>query len=92
MMLPKDKPERSPMYLSFIRRQPCAMCGRLDGINSHHTEGGGMSTKGSDFKTIPLCYLCHHRLHNQHGKRGPWGADKLAEMIAGYNERFRAQQ
>lgn len=62
-VLPFAKPTRleSADYLRFIRRQGCLIDGAS--AQAHHLEAGGIGTKGSDFRTVPLCVRCHHELH-----------------------------
>lgn len=59
---------RSKKYLEFVRSLPCCICGAMDTVVPHHTETGGVSMKGSDAMTIPLCYK-HHDEHDRTGKR-----------------------
>jgi hypothetical protein len=58
---PKSKrnPDRSRNYLRWIRTQPCSIC-QSNRSEAHHTGPHGLSVKGSDFLTIPLCPQ-HHR-------------------------------
>lgn len=92
---PKVKPERSPKYLAFIRSQPCCICGWLPMtsygylMHAHHTETGGMGTKGSDFSAVPLCFACHRKVHDQYGKKGPWSIDDLKAIQAEYRGKIK---
>jgi len=56
----KKTREKDDHYLEFIRSQPCCVCG-IEGSHPHHTDVGGMGTKGSDYSCIPLC-ADHHTL------------------------------
>lgn len=66
MSLQKQKPLRSPKYLSFIRSQSCCNCLTDIGIQAHHIRGHGgvMAGKVHDTLTIPLCAECHSLLHS----------------------------
>jgi hypothetical protein len=62
----KSKPTRNRDYLSWIKEQPCVVCGHPVS-DPHHLIGHGMGKmggKGSDLTAIPLCRLCHTRLHD----------------------------
>jgi hypothetical protein len=86
---PKSKPARSPKYLYWIRRQPCTVCQRPDSIDAHHTESGGIATKGSDYSAIPLCVFCHRKLHDNHGKSGHWSESELSEILSNLQGKFK---
>lgn len=60
---------RNPKYLEFIRTRPCWFCGRE--AEPHHSikhlrpiSDGGTARKGSDYLAIPLCRLCHGKVHS----------------------------
>lgn len=53
------KPDRDSKYITFVRLQPCIVCGIISPNHAHHTETGGMGTKGSDYSCIPLCAVHH---------------------------------
>lgn len=53
------KPIRDPGYRRWIKRSPCAACGRSWSIDPAHTGPHGMSQKASDLTCIPLCRRCH---------------------------------
>ena len=55
----REKPERNPAYLRFVRRFPCAACNKTWSVESAHTGPHGMSQKSSDKSAIPLCRKCH---------------------------------
>ena len=68
-MQPKEQTTKSAHYLDFIRTRPCSLCGnpcaephhaikRLPGVSEAR-----LAQKGSDCLTIPLCHLCHTKLH-----------------------------
>ena len=54
-----SKPVRDPEYRRWVKRLPCAACGRSWGIDPAHTGPHGMSQKASDLTCIPLCRRCH---------------------------------
>lgn len=58
------KPPRNPLYLRFIRSQPCLVCGQQWGIEAAHTGPHGIGQKSPDSSVIPLC-LRHHRCHTE---------------------------
>ena len=64
------KPYRSEKYKAWIRKQPCASCGRPPQhypIHAHHEPLGKNSVGGKppDTHLLPLCYECHAKRHNQ---------------------------
>lgn len=67
-MIHKSKPTRLRHYLSWVKEQPCVVCGN-PASDAHHLIGhgrGSMGSKGSDLTAIPLCRTCHTDLHD-HG-------------------------
>jgi len=64
---PKKPPERSQTYLDFIRGKSCCSCGAVK-TEPHHWapkgRGGGMGSKCSDYRTVPLCRKCHDYWHS----------------------------
>lgn len=60
-------PYRDKDYKAFIREQPCCITGitdsEVENVVPHHVEARGMSTKCSDYKTVPLCQSIHLELH-----------------------------
>jgi hypothetical protein len=90
---PKELTPRSEPYKAFIRSLPCTLQGMFCQCNGdvapHHTDGGGMSLKGSDFSCVPLCHA-HHLLMDNAGKkgRGIWSRQELEKIITRLNERF----
>lgn len=59
--VPKPVTLRSEPYLAYVRKHPCCLCGRSEGIEAHHWShhGGVMGAKVDDYRTIPLCDPCH---------------------------------
>lgn len=74
--IPKPKRERDEKYLAWIRTQPCLVhasypCEKLHGnagtIDAHHVRErgkGGVGTKPSDRRTVPLCRIAHENYHS----------------------------
>jgi hypothetical protein len=90
-MFLKPKPTRSPAYLAFTRKQPCTVCRRPDEIDAHHTETGGMGTKGNDHTVLPVCWRCHRKLHDQHGKKGPWSDEERERLVTAMQNKWLEQ-
>jgi len=68
MSLLKNKPIRNKKYLDWVKSLDCCFCGGSGG-DAHHILGvgeGGMGTKASDLRAMPVCRECHtgkfHRL------------------------------
>lgn len=59
--VPKPVTLTSEPYLAYVRKHPCCLCGRSEGIEAHHWShhGGVMGAKVDDYRTIPLCDPCH---------------------------------
>ena len=67
-MISKSHVIRSQKYLAHVRGHDCLLC-RGPSSDAHHLRHAGlrgMGMKVCDSKTIPLCRLCHGRVH-QHG-------------------------
>jgi hypothetical protein len=65
-MFSKDKPFRSKVYLAWVRRLPCAWCGRPGPSEaSHHPAPGrgSIAMKTCDLRTLPLCHADHELFH-----------------------------
>jgi hypothetical protein len=75
-MLNKPYQVRSKRYLDWIREMPCIVCLILDSTavgpsEPHHVSNrvhGGVSTKASDYRVVPLCHF-HHQQHHNVGKQ-----------------------
>jgi hypothetical protein len=61
LKFPKPLRRRDREYLRFIRRQGCLVC--KNRALAHHVKHGGVGTKGSDYDTVPLCFIHHDVLH-----------------------------
>jgi len=55
----REKPERNPAFLKFIRGFPCIGCGTTRRIEAMHTGPHGLSQKASDLTALPGCHVCH---------------------------------
>jgi hypothetical protein len=63
--LPKPRTARSKEYLEFIRRRAC-LVGCAAPVEAHHVNEKGKAATGkktSDFRTVPLCRICHDSYH-----------------------------
>jgi len=77
----KEKTNRNPEYLSWIRSKPCLKCCAPAPSEAHHEAltGKGISCKGSDFETVPLCAECHRARHDI-GRISFWGEHWLTNL------------
>jgi len=64
---PKTKPVRDKAYTAFIRSMPCLVCGKPSVCHHEPLTGHGMSSKGPDNESLPLCPVCHRERHD-HGR------------------------
>ena len=64
-------PLRDPKYLSWIRTQPCLVCGVQRGIEASHTGPHGLGQKSSDKSAIPLCNRHHRTGGDSYHRLGP---------------------
>jgi hypothetical protein len=88
--LPKQTAERDDDYLVFIRSLPCTACGTAPAYAHHHPAAGHSSVglKTSDYRTLPLCLVCHDQVHRI-GRSSFWGdLDAVESLIARLNIRF----
>lgn len=68
MMFPKHQRFSSPVYIRWVKEQPCVNCDAPAPSDPHHVKGvgnfsGGGMTAGDNF-AMPLCRKCHTLLHN----------------------------
>ena len=63
----KTLPERDSKYISWIKANPCIICG-YPFSDPHHSSTGGKGTKASDYTCLPLCHKHHQEIH-QIGKQ-----------------------
>lgn len=68
---------RAPHYLAYVRQLNCCSCGQAPRVDPHHDGPRGMGQKTDDYRTIPLCFKCHRRLHDG----GELPIDIKAKMI-----------
>ena len=70
--------ERDPLFLAYLRRQPCEAShlgdcdGRIEAAHIRYSDGPGrcnpgMGRKNHDRHANPLCH--HHHQHDQHKRR-----------------------
>jgi len=85
---PKPKRIKNPEYLAWIRQQPCLVCYRSPCVAHHEQEvgHGGMGTKCSDRRGVPLCYECHNDRHMM--GRGFWMEIDIEAVIKKLNARY----
>lgn len=86
---PKQTAPRDPAYLDWIRTQPCTACGASP-VHAHHHPAAGHSSVGlktSDYRTVPLCPVCHDRVHRI-GKLSFWGETDVELVISLLNVSF----
>jgi hypothetical protein len=65
---------RNAKHLKNVRQYPCCYCKTDIDICAHHLthiKPNGMSMKSDDCWTVPLCPMCHHKLHH-YGERRFW--------------------
>jgi hypothetical protein len=60
----------SKKYREWVAKLPCGNCkAEDDTIVAHHLAHilaphcGGTSLKASDYLTMPLCFVCHNKIH-----------------------------
>jgi len=60
-----DAHAQAPHYLAFVRELSCAKCSAPPSsvIDPHHYGPRGMGQKTDDYRTIPLCRVCHLEAH-----------------------------
>ena len=72
---------KDPAYLSWVRRQPCYVCGSTPS-EAHHRTGAGMGRKASDHDTMPLCTRHHREFHDLSGHFRGWRKMRIREWQA----------
>ena len=65
------KPQRNPRYLSWIRTQPCCVCGSKKAVEASHTGPHGLGQKSPDSTAIPLCAKHHRTGADSYHRLGP---------------------
>jgi len=67
----RSRPERNPVYLRFIRRLPCVVCGVMRYIEAAHFGPRGLGQKADDRQTLPLCHKHHRTGNDAYHRLGP---------------------
>lgn len=70
-----------PDYLDWIRRQPCAACGRAAPSEPHHPRHNvAMGRRAHDHRAVPLCGLTCHvpGIHALAGRFAGWTNTRVA--------------
>ena len=62
---------RNSRYLSWIRTQPCCVCGTKRAIEASHTGPHGLGQKSPDSSAIPLCTKHHRTGADSYHRLGP---------------------
>ena len=68
-------------HLTYIRTMPCIVCFRNSAV-AHHIRtpwSAGMGMKSPDIMTLPLCVICHTRLHHM-GETNFWREFKINQF------------
>ena len=75
-----------------MRGFPCIICSSQPPVHAHHvkhSEKTGMGLKVSDCWTVPLCWECHHELHNAKVKEELFWSLKGVDPIEKAQELWR---
>ena len=71
----------SKPYLKWVSTLPCSECkADNDTVVAHHLKGryaplsGGMGYKADDWLTMPLCFICHSKIHSGDAELMNWQA------------------
>jgi hypothetical protein len=94
----RPKPARDEPYKAWLRKRPCAFCGRRPPSEVSHHGRRGVATKASDHEALPACHRCHER-HTVAGRAHPsldvlttdQYRDRLAHMAGQMRETWAAQ-
>jgi hypothetical protein len=73
---------RCKEHLRFVGSQPCLICGRSPS-HAHHVryaQSRGLSLKGSDEFTVPLCAIHHNHIHTT-GKEREWWQERNIDPL-----------
>ena len=90
MMRFRSKKVRNQKHLNRVRQLPCLVCSSPPQNHAHHiqfAEQRGFGQKVGDQWVVPLCAVCHHKLHTaKEGEKLFWvfeGVDglKVAEDL-----------
>lgn len=64
------EPYRCPVYLAYVRSQPCCSCGAPGPSDPHHSGLRGVGQKADDYSCVPLCRPCHERVTDTYALPG----------------------
>jgi hypothetical protein len=92
------RPGMSSQHLINVRKLPCLLCGRRDGVEAHHLKAGpaarerGVFMKATDRWAVPLCREHHNEIERKGSRRereefGRWGHDPQAAAQGLWNKR-----
>lgn len=88
----KQKTPRDKKYLKFVKKYPCCACGWRPNnhllVHAHHTETGGMGIKGSDYSAVPLCFICHDKVHKTGGKNNIPNLEQVIERLQAHYKQW----
>lgn len=64
IMQKKGKAKKNPKWMAKVAQLPCVICAKWP-VQVHHCIHDRFSQRRSpDTETIPLCFECHNRLHD----------------------------
>ena len=104
-MYQKQTPHRDAEYRTWIRTQPCALCGSGPSQAAHQSIlDQAVGRKADDRFILPLCWLCHLAGEHQHGVLTTWNQrsghtfkdkyilkDHIRELCKRYFERYQKE-
>lgn len=80
-----EAPARADHYLAFVRELPCARCKAPPPSDPHHFGPRGVGEKCDDYRTVPLCRLCHHMAHRGEIRSWrPWLTERIVDTVVRY--------
>lgn len=87
--------KRYPIFMAWIKTQPCMCCGARRGIEAAHCGPRAFGQKCDDRETLPLCKDDHTEGNHSHHKAGKnfwtfWDIDRDA-MFKKYQAMFAEQ-
>jgi hypothetical protein len=74
LAFPEPRRVRDKAHISFVRKQPCLVCGR-EPVDAHHlrfAQHCALGRKVSDEFTVPLCRVHHREVHRHRGEAEWW--------------------
>ena len=94
---PKQKNIVDKAYREWLRKQPCCVCGMVNGVvvahQRHKSDANGFNVTPSDTYALPLCNYCHIGNQHQTGEVSFWadhGLNKF-ELMVNYLTRYRKE-